>query len=574
MRNKVEVVRLTNILVGLPDERKLMALFILLNLTFSLIIVSISKTLFLLYFFVITLPNVLTLIVEDEKMTFKRNLFLNTVSYILLSITFIITISNMKFLYSSIILTYAFLVSIRFIIIFFSLSMKKKKLFFYSIFYSICGITLFILYLFFIGDQNFVVWLLKSIICMTIFITASLMITYIINLPIHNVFGINVQEAVRGFIDHWYDKGYSLEDVLTKMSKKAKIPIHVYAFKKNNKIKAIFIIPYFHIGPFGMIGGGGIIHYVSKKLKEKYNCPIFIFHGTVTHDFNPVNSKKKKEILEKIIETIEKQDYKKLRSNIYYINNDKIYLLGVDISDNFLFSVSYSPKPTDDVDLGIGFSVMNLFKKHFKNSTYIDPHNCFEFGDNELDPGDTRYYDLINYLKDFKKKNKRSCEFGFSQIINKDLLDLGYVGNNGVCVFVGEINNKKFCYVLIDGNNMEKGLREKYINLIRDLGFDFVEILTSDDHSINNVRGVMNPVKDSIVLRNAIREGIKRALENKEKSLEVTFGEFLVELDVFGPKRENEIVATVETTVKLLKVFGTMTFLSAFLFSIAILFLF
>ena len=88
MRNKVEVVRLTNILVGLPDERKLIALFILLNLTFSLIIASISKPLFLLYFFVITLPNVLTLIVEDENITFKRNLFLNIlrVSYILLSL--------------------------------------------------------------------------------------------------------------------------------------------------------------------------------------------------------------------------------------------------------------------------------------------------------------------------------------------------------------------------------------------------------------------------------------------------------------------------------------------------------
>jgi putative membrane protein len=408
-------------------------------------------------------------------------------------------------------------------------------------------------------------------ISITIFTVASLMIIYIINLPIHNVFGINAQEAVRGFIDHWYDNGYSLEEVLTKISKKAKIPVHVYAFKKNDKIKAIFIIPYFHIGPFGTIGGGGIINYISKKLKEKYNCPIFIFHGTVTHDFNPVNSKKKREIFDKISEIIEKQNYKKLKSNIYYINNDEIYLLGVDINDNFLFSVSYSPKPTDDVDLGIGFSVINLFKKYFKNSTYVDPHNCFEFGDNELDPGDARYYKLVDYLKDFKKKNKKSCEFGFSQIINKELLDLGYIGNNGVCVFVGEIHDKKFCYVLIDGNNMEKGLREKYINLVRDLGFDLVEILTSDNHSINNVRGVMNPVKDSIVLRSAIRDGIKKSLEDQESSLDVIFDEFLVELDVFGPKRENEIVSVVETTVKLLKVFGSMTFLSAFLFSITVL---
>ncbi len=574
MKNKAEVVRLTNILVGLPDEKKLISLFVLLNLTFSMIILSISKKLFLLYFFVIVLPNVLTLLVKDEKMTFKRNLFLNIVSYILLSVMFLITMTNITLLYSCIILTYSFLISIRFIIIFFSLNIKRNKLFFYSIFYSILGIILFIFYLFFIKDPNFVIWILKSFLCMTIFAIASLMIIYIINLPIHNAFGINAQEAVRGFIEHWYDNGYSLEEVLTKMSKKAKIPVHVYAFKKDNKIKSIFIIPYFHIGPFGMIGGGGIIHYLSKKLKEKYNCPIFIFHGTVTHDFNPVNSKNKEEILNKIIKIIENGKYKKLKSNVYYTNEDDIYFLGIDLSDNLLFSVSYSPRPTDDVDLGIGLSVMNLLKKYFKNSTYVDPHNCFEFGDNELDPGDERYYNLINYLKNFKKKNKKSGNFGFSQIVNDELLKLGYIGNNGVCVFVGEIENKKFCYVLIDGNNMEKGLREKYINLIRDLGFDYVEILTSDDHSINNVRGVMNPVRDSIVLRNAIREGIKTALENREKSLEVVFDEFLVDLDVFGPKRENEIVAVVETTVKLLKVFGTMTFLSAFALSIAVLLLF
>ena len=62
------------------------------------------------------------------------------------------------------------------------------------------------------------------------------------------------------------------------------------------------------------------------------------------------------------------------------------------------------------------------------------------------------------------------------------------MGPNGVAALVVKIENcQKGVYVILDGNNMISGLREKIINELKSLGFDETMVLTSDTHLVNAI---------------------------------------------------------------------------------------
>jgi len=48
-------------------------------------------------------------------------------------------------------------------------------------------------------------------------------------------------------------------------------------------------------------------------------------------------------------------------------------------------------------------------------------------------------------------------------------------------------NGHSSVYAVVDGNNMQSGLREKIVSALRSRGFDFAEVWTSDTHLVNAI---------------------------------------------------------------------------------------
>ncbi len=98
------------------------------------------------------------------------------------------------------------------------------------------------------------------------------------------------------------------------------------------------------------------------------------------------------------------------------------------------------------------------------------------------------------------------------------------MGTGGITALVVEVENQKTAYVIIDGNNMVPGLREKIIDSLSSIGFGESEVFTTDTHAVSALitggRGYhpVGEVMDHEVLIRHIIEATKKAETNLETS--------------------------------------------------------
>jgi putative membrane protein len=100
------------------------------------------------------------------------------------------------------------------------------------------------------------------------------------------------------------------------------------------------------------------------------------------------------------------------------------------------------------------------------------------------------------------------------------------MGPNGVAALVVQIKNcQKGVYVVLDGNNMRSGLREKIINELKSLGFDETMVLTSDTHLVNAIGATTRgyyPIGEKMD-ENMIIEYVVEAVEAASTNLECCY---------------------------------------------------
>ena len=59
------------------------------------------------------------------------------------------------------------------------------------------------------------------------------------------------------------------------------------------------------------------------------------------------------------------------------------------------------------------------------------------------------------------------------------------MGAGGITATVVQVGKQKTAYVVIDGNNMISGLREKILAALTSVGFDESEVFTTDTHAVS-----------------------------------------------------------------------------------------
>jgi putative membrane protein len=128
----------------------------------------------------------------------------------------------------------------------------------------------------------------------------------------------------------------------------------------------------------------------------------------------------------------------------------------------------------------------------------------------------------VECLKKAISTSSASFKVGAATVMPKEFSLRDGMGPGGITVVVVEVRGQKTAYVVIDGNNMVSGLREKFLDGLKSLGFVEGEVFTTDTHAVNavtfNERGyhpvgeVMNHEK----LMGYIVEAARKALSSME----------------------------------------------------------
>ncbi|MFB6281731.1 MAG: DUF2070 family protein, partial [Haloferacaceae archaeon] len=218
-------------------------------------------------------------------------------------------------------------------------------------------------------------------------------------------------------------------------------------------------------------------------------------HATAGHDFNLVTEREVDAVLDAIDAARDRLSYGDATPPVR-VEVGEASVLGQAFGDGAALVSTFAPEPADDVEYAVGLSAISEARAAgHEEVLLVDAHNCNDglsgpdLG--HVTPGSRRSFDLIRAAGEAGERladaERGALRLGVAwERTDWDPVD--GIGPLGVRVAVTEVAGVTTAYVLVDGNNMEPGLRERIVRaLTADGPVDRVEPMTTDTHIVNTM---------------------------------------------------------------------------------------
>ena len=311
----------------------------------------------------------------------------------------------------------------------------------------------------------------------------------VIDRPWRRSLDVSVLDFIAGFVGHIAEGTRELEDFFESIGEEAIVPVTVCSFRRlDGSEKARFVLAMVHPGPMGEIGGGNL----PERVAENADGLAFPPHATAGHDFNLVTEREVDTILDSAARAAADVEYGRRATSAERGRSGEATVLGQRFDDDVLLVSTYSPNFADDVDYAVGLAAMGEARANGVNTVMlIDAHNSNDGvtagGLGHVVPGSQRSFDLIdaagNVTTALGDAPENPLKMGVAWDRTPWTPEQG-IGPLGVRVAVLESGDERSAYVLVDGNNMVPGLRDRIVSR-----------LESQDESDSDVPSdVENPV--------------------------------------------------------------------------------
>lgn len=387
----------------------------------------------------------------------------------------------------------------------------------------------------------------------------------IIQSPIKNNLGIGGLELLSLFIAQVSEGSNALETVFDEMGEEIATTVGIISFKTmDGKIKANYISPCVHPGPVGSIGGGNLPTIIANELDDF----TIVAHGAATHDFNPVAQKELDKIIQKVNEALPNINYERKASKFQRVQYEDAKVGVQFFNEGCIELITFAPNPGDDIDYGVGLSLMYETKAltGVKDVIFVDCHNCLNGNWERLLPGHKRVYQLEEAVAKIRKPQMYPIRMGCSYDPIDEIAVRDGIGESGLKVMITEVDNQLMLYLVYDGNNMKQHFREELIKQVSERypQINTIEVMTTDTHLVNTISGggVTVGTKSSDVLIEKTHTLISEALDNME-DVSVGTQTIHVNLKTFGPNHTTELVTTIASVVSVSKLLAPVIFITA-----------
>ena len=424
-----------------------------------------------------------------------------------------------------------------------------------------------------VGPNHFALLVVTSF----IYATAVYVFIRVIDRPWERSLGVSMLDFLRGFIGH-IEGSRELEDFFEQLGQEAIVPVTVLSFRRlDGSEKARWILPRIHPGPMGEIGGGNFPERVAARAEGLAFPP----HATAGHDFNLVTEREVDTILDAVDRAYEKITYSLEATQSVRVQSGEAKMLGQAFDDSALLVSTYAPGFADDVEYAVGLSAATEARTAgHKNVLLVDAHNS----NNGLDgpdlghvtPGSKRSFDMIEAAGDV---GRRLATAPRGELLLGTAWDdtpwgpVDGIGPLGIRVTVTEVDGQTTAYVLVDGNNMEPGLRDRIIDALDDR-IDVSEVMTTDTHIVNTVKAdnQVGSVLDHDELIGLVSDLVDEALADCEP-VSAGMATERAEVTVFGNDRTETLASHANAVVSLGGALAGAVILAAMAVSVVIFFL-
>ena len=319
-----------------------------------------------------------------------------------------------------------------------------------------------------------------------------------VSVPFERNLGINGPALLRAF-GHDYLSGnpIPIDKLLTEISTTQDVPMEIILFRNSkdaSELIACGVIQYVHPGPFRDVGSSELPSVIMEHVREKYNVPTFVMHGTCTHQQNLTTKDDYQKVLDEIDRLIENTGSDSKISRPHWTDGQKFKVWTLFAGEDVLVITTSAPDFTDDIALEVGYSAGNMVRQRLpeiKGVAIVDAHNCINDHAISVVPEDPEAYEYVGSVSGavFSNLNepRSSVDVGIYQVFPDDIIPSEGIGPGGISALSLIYNDYKFVLISVDGNNMEPGFRERIISTLKAQGYDEAEVVTTDTHVVNAI---------------------------------------------------------------------------------------
>ena len=383
---------------------------------------------------------------------------------------------------------------------------------------------------------------------------ATWAVLYAFDRPWRESLDVSVLDFVQGFVGHIGEGTRELEEFFTQLGEEAVVPVTVLSVRTpDGTEKARWTMPMIHPGPMGDIGGGTL----PVELATATDGLAFPPHATAGHDFNLVSEREVSTLVSAADRAAERVTYGDEASPPVRVSSGEASVFGQAFGDTGLLVGTFAPGFADDVEYGVGQAAAAEARAGGLGDVLLaDAHNS----NNGLDgadlghvtPGSSRARDLRSAAglagEQLADASGGSLAVGVAWDETDWEPEEG-IGSLGVRVMVTEVDGERAVYVLIDGNNMEPGLRDAILDAIP---IAAAEVMTTDTHVVNTMEAEnqVGAALDQDELIELIRELTEEAIADVEP-VEVGMATEHAEVTVFGNDRTETLASHANATVQM-----------------------
>ncbi len=568
MSNINKAVSLTNAFISLPKAPYILSFMILIGVLFGVLgsLVSGSVSLESIFegalegLFLLSIPAVLTSLLIKlmiRKIPFRRILAASVVGQIIYAVAYFtyLMLLNTSFQYKEAVIFFAasLAFAIWFVVARFVFILKWRAFLFAALQVIIYGVFLLTGSMIAVSGDPLVI-IAKFFIASAVFLGFVYLFFMIINAPMKRNFGLNTLDAVSLFLSHWFYESKNIEDELERVGEEVETIITAFLFRRKNDTVA-FVTPYVHYGPFGSLGGSNYSYLLAEELRKRHAIDAFVFHGTVTHDLNPVASSELDEVVAAFDAGYRNCKFSKSGVALTRGFSKECFAESLVFKGAAFTGISRAPETTEDVNFGLGLAIMGEGEKYVPMVSVIDQHNA-ETGDiTSFEPGSEVGFSYMNAVGDSLSKKFKSGDLRIG-VAHKQA-EIPQIGLAGIKIAIFS-SKPHYALILIDSNGVKPEMRERIIEEAKAAGRKRkieleVGVYTTDTHSVNAVKGVLNPVGEESRMISAVREGIEEALADMQPALFSSFKNRF-KIHVLGAKQSIEIISTVNAIVAVAKI--------------------
>ncbi len=342
--------------------------------------------------------------------------------------------------------------------------------------------------------------------------------------------GTSPLQLFRGFLLDWLDGNCELlEGQLEKISSEQGLNTTILGFRQKGTENAtgILVVSNFHPGPFLNVGSSVLPQMIQEALTGEKSV-VAVPHGISGHEMNLVSQQENKKVIKDITRLASFSKYRSDATRILRVNSGNATASCQALGDCSLVTITLSPNDMEDIPLKIGVELSSTGRKFSKEVALVDAHNSISHA-KALDERDQR--DILasanEALEKAAKEPRFSFRFGAAKIDLNEFTPEQGIGPGGLVAIVVEVADQLSGYLVVDGNNMKTGLRERILQTMKELSIEAGEVMTTDTHVVNGIvsaklgyHPVGEAVDESILMRKVITvfSEAKKNLEDGETS--------------------------------------------------------